>query len=98
MPTPTHQTSTGAFANLLRPPKAVSVPRLPANQNTRVDGTQPLRFKVTNIKRYTWNDPMGELSAGEEVLDDFILIKATDYLLTTSRTSLDDYEMGVTHG
>ena len=33
-------------------------------------GTQPLRFKVTAPKRYTWNDPvMGELSAGPEALD-----------------------------
>ena len=41
------------------------------------DGTQPLRFKVTDPKRYTWHDPiMGELSAGPEALDDFILIKA----------------------
>ena len=36
----------------------------------------PLRFKTPQIKRYTWHDAvMGELSAGPEALDDFILIK-----------------------
>jgi len=62
------------------------------------DGTQPLRFKVTNIKRYTWHDPvMGELSAGEEVLDDFILIKADGLPTYNFAHIVDDYEMGVTH-
>lgn len=62
------------------------------------DGTQPLRFKVTNIKRYTWNDPvMGELSAGEEVLDDFILIKSDGLPTYNFAHIVDDYEMGVTH-
>lgn len=62
------------------------------------DGTRPLRFKVTNIKRYTWNDPvMGELSAGEEVLDDFILIKSDGLPTYNFAHIVDDYEMGVTH-
>ncbi|MEI6229018.1 MAG: glutamate--tRNA ligase [Candidatus Saccharibacteria bacterium] len=62
------------------------------------DGTQPLRFKVTDIKRYTWTDPvMGELSAGPEALDDFILIK-TDGLPTYNFAHIvDDAEMGITH-
>lgn len=62
------------------------------------DGSQPLRFKVTNIKRYTWHDPiMGELSAGPEVLDDFILIK-TDGLPTYNFAHIvDDAEMNITH-
>ena len=62
------------------------------------DGTQPLRFKVTDIRRYTWNDPvMGELSAGAEVLDDFILMK-TDGLPTYNFAHIvDDAEMGITH-
>ena len=50
------------------------------------DGSQPLRFKVTNVKRYTWQDPvMGELTAGPEALDDFILVKA-DGLPTYNRS------------
>lgn len=62
------------------------------------DGTQPLRFKVTDIKRYTWNDPvMGELSAGPEVLDDFILIKADGLPTYNFAHIVDDAEMGVTH-
>lgn len=62
------------------------------------DGTTALRFKVTDIKRYTWHDPvMGELSAGEEVLDDFILMK-TDGLPTYNFAHIvDDTEMGITH-
>lgn len=62
------------------------------------DGTQPLRFKVTNPTRYTWHDPiMGELSAGEEVLDDFILIKADGLPTYNFAHIVDDAEMGVTH-
>lgn len=62
------------------------------------DGTQPLRFKVTSPKRYTWNDPvMGELSAGPEALDDFILIKADGYPTYNFAHIIDDFEMSVTH-
>ncbi len=62
------------------------------------DGSQPLRFKVTNPKRYTWQDPvMGELSAGEEVLDDFILIKSDGLPTYNFAHIIDDYEMQVTH-
>ena len=62
------------------------------------DSTQPLRFKVTSPKRYTWNDPvMGELSAGPEALDDFILIKADGYPTYNFAHIIDDFEMGVTH-
>lgn len=62
------------------------------------NGSQPLRFKVTNIKRYTWNDPvMGELSAGEDVLDDFILVKADGLPTYNFAHIVDDYEMGITH-
>lgn len=62
------------------------------------DGSQPLRFKVTNIKRWTWHDPiMGELSAGPEVLDDFILIKADGLPTYNFAHIVDDAEMGITH-
>lgn len=62
------------------------------------DGSQPLRFKVTNPKRYTWNDPiMGELSAGPEVLDDFILIKADGLPTYNFAHIVDDAEMKITH-
>lgn len=62
------------------------------------DGTQALRFKVTDPKRYTWQDPiMGELSAGPEVLDDFILIKADGLPTYNFAHIVDDAEMGITH-
>lgn len=62
------------------------------------DGTTALRFKVTNVKRYDWHDPiMGDLSAGPEVLDDFILIKADGLPTYNFAHIVDDAEMGVTH-
>lgn len=62
------------------------------------DGTQPLRFKVVEPKRYTWNDPiMGELSAGPEALDDFILIKADGLPTYNFAHIVDDAEMQITH-
>ena len=60
------------------------------------DGTQPLRFKVPEVKRYTWNDPvMGELTAGPEALDDFILIKSDGLPTYNFAHIVDDYEMGI---
>ena len=62
------------------------------------DGSQPLRFKVPDIKRYTWNDPvMGELSAGPEALDDFILIKSDGLPTYNFAHIVDDAEMKITH-
>lgn len=62
------------------------------------DGTQPLRFKVTNVKRYEWHDPiMGDLSAGPEALDDFILIKADGLPTYNFAHIVDDAEMEITH-
>ena len=62
------------------------------------DGTKPLRLKVTDIKRYTWNDvTRGTLSAGEEMLDDVVLIKSDGYPTYTFAHIIDDLEMGVTH-
>jgi glutamyl-tRNA synthetase len=62
------------------------------------DGTTPLRFKVSEIKRYEWHDLVrGNLSAGEEMLDDIILIKADGYPTYNFAHIVDDLEMGVTH-
>ncbi|MCA9355763.1 glutamate--tRNA ligase [Candidatus Kaiserbacteria bacterium] len=62
------------------------------------DGTKPLRFKVPKIKRYEWYDQVrGTLSAGEEMLDDFILIKTDGYPTYNFAHIVDDLEMGVTH-
>jgi len=62
------------------------------------DGTRPLRLKVPEVKRYTWEDvARGTLSAGEEMLDDIILIKSDGYPTYNFAHIIDDYEMGVTH-
>ena len=62
------------------------------------DGTKPLRFKVSEIKSYKWNDLVyGDLSAGPEALDDFILIKSDGYPTYNFAHIVDDIEMGVTH-
>ena len=62
------------------------------------DGSKPLRLKVTDIKRYTWQDvTRGELTAGEEMLDDVVLIKSDGYPTYTFAHIIDDLEMGVTH-
>lgn len=62
------------------------------------DGKTALRFKIPEIKRYTWHDPvMGELSAGEDALDDFIIIKADGLPTYNFAHIVDDAEMGITH-
>lgn len=62
------------------------------------DGSQPLRFKVKEPKRYTWNDPvMGELTAGPEALDDFILIKSDGLPTYNFAHIIDDTEMNISH-
>lgn len=62
------------------------------------DGKKPVRFKVPEIKRYEWHDMVyGDLSAGPEALDDFILIKGDGYPTYNLAHIIDDLEMGVTH-
>lgn len=62
------------------------------------DGTRPLRFKVTDIKSYEWDDLVrGHLKAGPEALDDFILIKGDGYPTYNFAHIIDDLEMEVTH-
>lgn len=61
------------------------------------DGTQPLRLK-SEPKSYTWTDAvMGELSAGPEVIDDFILIKADGYPTYNFCHIVDDAIMKVSY-
>jgi glutamyl-tRNA synthetase len=58
----------------------------------------PLRFKIKELKRTTWQDAVrGELTAGPEALDDFILIKSDGYPTYNFAHIVDDIEMGVTH-
>ena len=62
------------------------------------DGKTPLRFKVPEIKRYAWEDAVrGDLEAGEEALDDFILLKGDGYPTYNFAHIVDDHLMGVTH-
>lgn len=62
------------------------------------NGSMPLRFKIERPKRTEWNDLVwGELSAGEEALDDFILIKRDGYPTYNFAHIVDDIEMEVTH-
>ncbi|MFZ3015404.1 MAG: glutamate--tRNA ligase [Minisyncoccia bacterium] len=62
------------------------------------DGTKPLRFKVPEIKSYHWYDLVfGDLSAGPEALDDFVLIKSDGYPTYNFCHIVDDIEMGITH-
>ena len=61
------------------------------------DGTMPLRFK-TPVKAYAWHDAArGDLSAGEEAVDDIILIKGDGYPTYNFAHIIDDIEMKVTH-
>jgi glutamyl-tRNA synthetase len=62
------------------------------------DATTPLRFRVPIIKRYEWHDLVfGDLSAGEEALDDFILMKSDGYPTYNFAHVVDDIEMKITH-
>ncbi len=62
------------------------------------DGTKPLRLKTPKIQRYTWHDIVrGDLEAGEEALDDFVLIKSDGYPTYNFAHIIDDHLMGVTH-
>ncbi len=62
------------------------------------DGSAPLRFRVPTIKRFEWHDLVfGDLSAGEEALDDFVLIKSDGYPTYNFCHVVDDIEMKITH-
>ena len=61
------------------------------------DGTQPLRFK-SEPKDYSWHDEvMGDLSAGADAVDDFILIKSDGYPTYNFAHIVDDAEMEISH-
>lgn len=62
------------------------------------DGKTTLRFKVPSIERMTWYDEVrGTMTAGEEALDDFVLLKNDGYPTYNFAHIVDDYFMGVTH-
>ncbi len=62
------------------------------------DGSRPLRLKTPTIGRSHWHDAVrGDLEAGEEAQDDFIIIKSDGYPTYNFAHIIDDHEMGVTH-
>lgn len=62
-----------------------------------VYGKNSLRLK-SNPKRWNWYDEVrGNLTAGEEAIDDLVLIKADGYPTYNFCHIVDDYEMGITH-
>ena len=62
------------------------------------DGTQPLRLKIVNAEKTKWHDLVrGDLEAGPEALDDFILVKSDGYPTYNFAHIIDDLLMGVTH-
>jgi glutamyl-tRNA synthetase len=68
----------------------------PANP-PKWDGTMPLRFK-SEPKDYRWHDAvMGDLHAGAEAIDDFILIKSDGYPTYNFAHIIDDHEMQISH-
>ncbi|HEV7424410.1 MAG TPA: glutamate--tRNA ligase, partial [Candidatus Paceibacterota bacterium] len=61
------------------------------------DGTKPLRLK-TNVKKYKWHDIVrGDLEAGEEAVDDLVLIKRDGYPTYNFAHIIDDLLMDVTY-
>lgn len=61
------------------------------------DGTLPLRFK-SDPKDYKWHDKvMGDLSTGQEVIDDFIIMKSDGYPTYNFAHIVDDAEMKISH-
>lgn len=68
----------------------------PANPLTW-DGSQPLRLK-SSPKDYDWHDEvMGDLKAGPEVIDDFILMKSDGFPTYNFAHIIDDHLMQITH-
>jgi glutamyl-tRNA synthetase len=61
------------------------------------DGTKPLRFK-SEPKAYSWHDEvLGDLSAGEDAVDDFIIMKSDGYPTYNFAHIVDDMLMEITH-
>lgn len=61
------------------------------------DGTTPLRFRA-EPKAYDWHDEvMGNIHTGQEVVDDFILIKGDGYPTYNFAHIVDDHDMHITH-
>ena len=72
-------------------------PENPPKWEYNQDGARPLRLKTT-AKKYKWRDLVrGDLEAGEEAVDDFVLIKSDGYPTYNFAHVVDDMLMEVTH-
>ncbi|MBI2589385.1 glutamate--tRNA ligase [Candidatus Saccharibacteria bacterium] len=72
-------------------------PDPPAGGSPVWDESMPLRFK-SEPKSYSWHDEvMGNLSAGPEVIDDFIILKSDGYPTYNFAHIVDDHEMHISH-
>jgi glutamyl-tRNA synthetase len=61
------------------------------------DGTTALRFK-SEPQDYQWHDAvMGDLHAGAEAIDDFILVKSDGFPTYNFAHIIDDHEMQISH-
>jgi glutamyl-tRNA synthetase len=61
------------------------------------DGSQPLRL-MSEPRVYKWHDAvMGDLSAGPEAIDDFILMKSDGFPTYNFAHIIDDHLMNITH-
>jgi glutamyl-tRNA synthetase len=71
--------------------------RVESNEEYKGVG-QTLRFKIKEVRDMKWNDVVfGNLKAGVEALDDFVLIKSDGYPTYNFAHVVDDIEMEVTH-
>lgn len=69
----------------------------PNNLNTVFAKNQPIRF-LSRPQAYQWHDEvMGDMKAGEEAIDDFILIKSDGFPTYNFAHIVDDFEMKITH-
>jgi glutamyl-tRNA synthetase len=69
----------------------------PENPSTEWGSGQTLRFK-SNPQDYTWQDAvMGDMHAGAEAIDDFVLVKADGFPTYNFAHMVDDHDMQISH-
>lgn len=69
----------------------------PEKPSIQWDKGMTLRFK-SDPKDYQWHDAvMGDLHAGEEAIDDFVLVKADGFPTYNFAHIIDDHDMEISH-
>jgi glutamyl-tRNA synthetase len=69
----------------------------PADLSTDWETGKTLRFK-SDPRDYQWHDAvMGDLHAGKEAIDDFVLVKSDGFPTYNFAHMIDDHEMEITH-